>query len=121
MDNAAEILTNCSTSNGILALAILIVGGVVFLWKQNKDNKNDLKLEIKEVKEELKDVKDELKLEIKQVKDELKLEITQVKDDVRTLSNKVSDIDKRVYGIEQILHAKECCILTADQKIKKAE
>ncbi len=72
MDNAADILTNCSTSNGILALALLIIGGVIFLWKQNKDNRNETKLEIKEVKE-----------------------------DIKVLSNKVSDINKRIYGVEQ--------------------
>jgi len=37
------------------------------------------------------------------------------------LSNKISDMDKRLYGIETVLHMKECCVLQQDQRLKKAE
>jgi predicted nucleic acid-binding Zn-ribbon protein len=33
----------------------------------------------------------------------------------------LNDIDKRVFGIETMLHMKDCCILKSDQQIKKAE
>lgn len=31
------------------------------------------------------------------------------------------EIDKRLYGIETVLHMKDCCVLNKDQKLKKAE
>lgn len=34
---------------------------------------------------------------------------------------KISDMDKRLYGIETVLHMKDCCVLKQDQNFKKAE
>lgn len=31
------------------------------------------------------------------------------------------EIDKRLYGIETVLHMKDCCILKQDQSLKKVE
>lgn len=31
------------------------------------------------------------------------------------------EIDKRLYGIETVLHMKDCCVLKQDQNLKKAE
>ncbi len=38
-----------------------------------------------------------------------------------TLTEKTSEIDKRLYGIETVLHMKDCCVLKQDQNLKKAE
>jgi len=37
------------------------------------------------------------------------------------MNNKISEIDKRLYGIETVLHMKDCCILKQDQNLKKVE
>jgi hypothetical protein len=37
------------------------------------------------------------------------------------LETTVSDIDKRVFGIETMLHMKDCCVLKSDSQVKKAE
>lgn len=37
------------------------------------------------------------------------------------LSDKISDIDKRLYGVETLLHMKDCCVLKQDQNLRKAE
>ena len=34
---------------------------------------------------------------------------------------KLTEIDKRLYGIETVLHMKDCCVLKSDQHMKKAE
>ena len=34
---------------------------------------------------------------------------------------KISEVDKRLYGIETVLHMKDCCILKQDQNLKKVE
>jgi len=39
----------------------------------------------------------------------------------KRLNEKISDIDKRLYGIETVLHMKDCCMLKQDQNLKKAE
>ena len=33
----------------------------------------------------------------------------------------IADIDKRVFGIETMLHMKDCCVLKENQSLKKAE
>jgi len=48
-------------------------------------------------------------------------EIKDVGWQVRETNTRVSEIDKRLYGIETVLHMKDCCMLKADQNIKKAE
>ncbi len=37
------------------------------------------------------------------------------------MNTKIGDIDKRLYGIETVLHMKDCCVLKQDQNLKKAE
>jgi hypothetical protein len=45
-----------------------------------------------------------------------RMEDRQIKTD-----EKLSDVDKRVFGIETMLHMKDCCVLKEAQKNKKAE
>lgn len=33
----------------------------------------------------------------------------------------IHEIDKRLYGIETVLHMKDCCVLKQDQNMKRAE
>lgn len=108
MDSVADILNNCSTTNGLLGLLIVVIGAAVFLWKQNKENRSESKSEAKELKLAILSSRDEMKLEIgglkdeiEGVRDEMKFEIRGVRDelkdirnDVRTLSDKISDVDK---------------------------
>lgn len=37
------------------------------------------------------------------------------------LGTQVNNIDKRLYGIETMLHMKDCCVLKNDQNLRKAE
>jgi len=37
------------------------------------------------------------------------------------INTKISEIDKRLYGIETVLHMKDCCMLKQDQNLKKVE
>lgn len=37
------------------------------------------------------------------------------------MNTKIGEIDKRLYGIETVLHMKDCCVLKQDQALKKAE
>lgn len=34
---------------------------------------------------------------------------------------KLAEVDKRLYGIETVLHMKDCCVLKQDQNLRKAE
>ena len=34
---------------------------------------------------------------------------------------KIAEIDKRLYGIETVLHMKDCCVLKQDQHLKRVE
>lgn len=37
------------------------------------------------------------------------------------LSHQISDVDKRLYAVETMLHLKDCCMLKDDRKLSKAE
>ena len=37
------------------------------------------------------------------------------------ISDKLNDLDKRLYTIEMMMHMKDCCVLKQDQNLKKAE
>ena len=37
------------------------------------------------------------------------------------IQHAINDLDKRLYGIETVLHMKDCCVLKQDQNLKKAE
>jgi hypothetical protein len=34
---------------------------------------------------------------------------------------KMAEMDKRLYGIETVLHMKDCCVLKQDQNLKRVE
>jgi len=110
MDNVAEYLNTCSTSTGLLGIAVLIAGGIYCLWKQGNDNR-------KELKEDMKELKDDLKSDIK----DLKSDIKEIKLDIKSLDSRVSSIERRIYGVETMLHMKDCCMLKDDAQVKKAE
>lgn len=38
-----------------------------------------------------------------------------------SLQHATAELDKRLYGIESVLHMKDCCVLKQDQNLKKAE
>ena len=48
-------------------------------------------------------------------------DIKSLSDRIDKLDAKINDIDKRVFGIETMLHMKDCCMLKDDRQIKKAE
>jgi len=47
--------------------------------------------------------------------------LNRIEDRQINTDEKINDIDKRVFGIETMLHMKECCLLNENQKLKKAE
>ena len=46
---------------------------------------------------------------------------TKLSDRIDKLDVKVTDIDKRLFGVETLLHMKDCCMLKDDRQLKKAE
>lgn len=36
------------------------------------------------------------------------------------MDDRVNDIDKRVFGIEMMMHRKDCCMIKDDSQVKKA-
>jgi hypothetical protein len=53
--------------------------------------------------------------------DKTDLRMEKMNEKFDALVEKTSEIDKRLYGIETVLHMKECCVLKQDQGLKKAE
>lgn len=41
--------------------------------------------------------------------------------EIKEMKRDIHELDKRLYGIETMLHMKDCCILKSEQHIKKAE
>lgn len=39
----------------------------------------------------------------------------------KEINIKLSDIDKRLYAVETVLHMKDCCVLKSDQNLKRVE
>ena len=39
----------------------------------------------------------------------------------QSIQNSMNELDKRLYGIETVLHMKDCCVLKQDQNLRKAE
>lgn len=37
------------------------------------------------------------------------------------MQHSINEIDKRLYGVETVLHMKDCCVLKQDQDLKKTE
>jgi len=52
--------------------------------------------------------------------DRLDDKIDKMDDRIDRLDEKVSDMDKRLFGIETMLHMKDCCVLKSDQDMRKA-
>lgn len=40
---------------------------------------------------------------------------------INELDKRINELDKRLYGIETVLHMKDCCILKQDQNLKQAQ
>lgn len=51
----------------------------------------------------------------------LSKKIDELSKKMEEMNLKISEIDKRLYGIETVLHMKDCCILKQDQHLKKVE
>ncbi len=47
--------------------------------------------------------------------------ISKIEKNGAEMNNKISEIDKRLYGIETVLHMKDCCMLKQDQNLKNVE
>ena len=58
---------------------------------------------------------------IREVKNDLSKRMDTQGEKIEEINSKVSELDKRLYGIETVLHMKECCVLQQDQRMKKAE
>lgn len=53
--------------------------------------------------------------------DKLDNKIDKLENKVDNLSHEVNDIKMRMYGVETVLHMKDCCVLKSDQGLKKVE
>lgn len=47
--------------------------------------------------------------------------LNRMEDRMIKTDEKITDIDKRVFAVETMLHMKDCCMLKEDQRHKKAE
>ena len=61
--------------------------------------------------------KSDLQKDINRLDTEIKVQSTKIDG----LNIKITEIDKRLYGIETVLHMKDCCVLKQDQSLKKVE
>jgi len=110
----------------------LILGALGFIWsnlnKRISEVKADLSKKDDDVVAKLSEITtktdrmiDKFSGALHQVRDELIRKVEHVDQKVDTLTHTTSDIDKRLYGIETVLHMKDCCVLKQDQNLKKAE
>jgi hypothetical protein len=91
----------------ILPLAAFIGAG--FAWIYNRLDKKFDKIDKK---------LDELSVKID--KTEAKL-TAKIDSKLEPIIHSINDLDKRMYGIETVLHMKDCCVLKQDQNLRKAE
>lgn len=47
--------------------------------------------------------------------------ISKIEKNGQDIGVKLAELDKRLYGIETVLHMKDCCVLKQDQHLKQAE
>ena len=53
--------------------------------------------------------------------DRLDTRMDRLENKIESVQHTMNDIDKRLYGVEMVLHMKDCCVLKQDQNLKKAE
>lgn len=128
MDNASEILSSCSIDSGILGLAILMLGGIVFLWKQNRDNRAETKEDIKNLNNGFKSDFDKFDLRLYKFEEKMEQRFEKIdqrfeKIDQRVakVEEKITDMNQHLFLIQTMLHMKDCCALTESKQAKKAE
>jgi hypothetical protein len=78
-------------------------GLLLVIWNHISNLESKLSAKISEVDSKLSDVDSKLSAKIFEV------------------DRRLSEVDKRLYGIETVLHMKDCCVLKQDQYLKKAE
>lgn len=47
--------------------------------------------------------------------------IDNVEEEIKQMRLDMHNIDKRLYGVESLLHMQDCCVLKEDKTMKKAE
>lgn len=75
---------------------------------------------LKSVEDRIKSIEDRFKSfedRLKSVEDK----IISLNEKVNKIQCTVSDLDRRLYAVETVLHMKDCCVLKQDQNLKKAE
>lgn len=87
------------------------------LRKEMNASSTDLKKEMNALSVELKKDINDLSTKI----DKVDARIDKVETRLESLQHSFNELDKRVYGIETVLHMKDCCVLKQDQNLKKAE
>ena len=85
----------------LIGIQTVVLGGIfAFLWNNLSKRIDDLSTKI-----DRNETKFNAKLDSK----------------IDTLQHSLNELDKRIYGIETILHMKDCCVLKQDENLKKAE
>ncbi len=86
----------------------------LFIWKKIEDlsAKTDKKFEDLNTKIDRNEAKFNARLDSK---------IDPIQHSIIDLDKRLNELDKRLYGIETVLHMKDCCVLKQDQNLKQAQ
>lgn len=96
----------------LIGLQTAVLGGVfAFLWNNLSKRVEDLSTRVDEKFDDL-----SARIDRNEAKFNARLDFK-----IDPLQHSINEIDKRMYGIETVLHMKDCCVLKSDQNVKKAE
>lgn len=103
----------------VIGIQTTILGGIfIFLWSNLNGKINDV---FRELSKRIDDLS--IKVDRNEAKFNAKLDtkLDPILESINDLDKRLNELDKRLYGIEAVLHMKECCVLKQDQQLKKAE
>lgn len=96
----------------LIGLQTVVLGGIfAFLW-------NNLSKRVDDVSVNLSKRIDDLSLKVDRNEAKFNAKLDSKLDPILT---EIRELDKRLYGIETVLHMKDCCVLKQDQNLKKVE
>lgn len=107
------------------AQSTILGGAFIFLWNNLSKKISDLDTKI-----DTQGIHFDMKMDKQTANFDLKISDLSAKMDkqgtdfdlkLSSVLHLVNDIDKRLYGIETVLHMKDYCVLKQDQSLKKVE
>jgi SMC interacting uncharacterized protein involved in chromosome segregation len=124
----------------IVQIGMWMIGGqtailgffFLFIWnhissssKRINDHSIDLNRKIDDlsinVDRKIADLSAEMNKNYQSLNDKIDKNETKFDAKIDSIQHSINELDKRLYGIESVLHMKDCCVLKQDQNLKKAE